>query len=337
MSAGPQRISRGVRAAPLRGVAKAVGAVLLFALLALSAAFADPALAQSSQPRTVNFPSADGKTTLTGYLFAPAGKPKTAPAVVLMHGRSGAYSALAHGNYSAVTIEKRIRNWAELWSGQGYWALVVDSFGPRGYPAGFAAGTDATRPAAINEVTVRPLDAYGALKYLRTSPRITPDRIGLFGWSNGGSATLASMSKDLLADIPSAGGKGFRAAIALYPGCGLQDRFKAGYASYAPVHIFIGTRDEEVSLAACQRLVAASRAAGSDIAISVFDGATHDFDDPGRERQGVAPNVAATNETRKQALALFAAGAALNERLSAARRRRAKACRIGRHPEKHCL
>lgn len=303
MSAGPQRISWGARAAPLpRALAHLIGA-----LLVLASVVATPALAQSSQPRTVNFPSADGKTTLTGYLFAPVGRPKTAPAVVLMHGRSGAYSSLARGNYSAVTIEKRIRNWAEIWSGQGYWALVVDSFGPRGYPAGFAAGTDANRPVAVNEVTVRPLDAYGALKYLRGSPRINPDRIGLFGWSNGGSATLASMSRDTLEDIASAGGRGFRIAIALYPGCGLQDHFKSGYATYAPVHIFIGTRDEEVSPAACEKLVTTSRAAGSDIAITVFDGATHDFDDPDRERQGVPANVLAASETRKQALALFAA------------------------------
>jgi len=278
-----------------------IAACLLAALLSSA-----PAWAQSSQPRTVNFPSADGKTNLVGYLFAPAGRPKAAPAVVLMHGRSGAYSSLARGDYSAVTIEKRIRNWAEIWAAQGYWALVVDSFGPRGYPAGFPAGTDSSRPAAVNEITMRPLDAYGALRYLRTSARVKPDRIALFGWSNGGSATLASMAHETLDIEEAKAGKGFRSAIALYPGCGLQGHFKDGYAPYAPVHIFIGTRDDEVSTTACEKLTAATKAAGGDLALTIFEGATHDFDDPGRERQQVSANAAAAAETRKQAIALFA-------------------------------
>jgi dienelactone hydrolase len=265
------------------------------------------AMAQTSQPRTVQFPSADGKTMLIGYLFAPQGKPKIAPAVVLMHGRSGAYSSLAKGDYSSVTLSKRIRSWAELWSAQGYWALVVDSFGPRGYPAGFAAGTDSTRPQTVNEVMVRPLDAYGALRYLRTSPRVKADRIALQGWSNGGSAALASMAKGAPEIAEVEGGRGFRVALALYPGCGLQGHFASGYAPYAPVHIFIGTRDEEVSTTACEKLATATKAAGGDLAITVFEGATHDFDDVSRERQDVPANLVAAAETRRQAVALLAA------------------------------
>jgi dienelactone hydrolase len=284
---------------------RALSALLtLFCLLGFF--LTSPAIAQTSQPKTVTFLSADGKTTLVGYLFAPQGHPKSAPAVVLMHGRAGPYSSLAHGNYSAITLSKRLRGWAELWSAQGYWALIVDSFGPRGYPNGFAAGTDASRPATVNEVTVRPLDAYGALRYLRTSPRVNPDRIALQGWSNGGSATLASMATKVETSEAEIG-HGFRIGLALYPGCGLQGHFKDGYAPYAPVHIFIGTRDEEVSTLACQKLTTASKTAGSDIAISVFEGATHDFDDPGRERQDVAANVTANAETRRQSLALMAA------------------------------
>jgi len=297
---------QSIKAAPKSRIRAALSTIAAF-FVALALLSGSQAFAQTSQPRTVTFPSADGKTNLVGYLFAPAGRPKTAPAVVLMHGRSGAYSSLAKGNYSAVTIEKRLRLWAETWSAQGYWALIVDSFGPRGYPAGFAAGTDATRPAAVNEVTVRPLDAYGALRYLRTSPRVKPDRIALQGWSNGGSAVLASMAPDDLALIPGDHPRGFRAALALYPGCGLQGHFKGDdYVPYAPLRVFIGTHDEEVSLAACQKLTTASKAEGGDVAITVFEGATHDFDDPGRERQGSAANVAASTETRKQAIAFFA-------------------------------
>ena len=266
---------------------------------------AGAAMAQSSQPKTVSFPSEDGRTTLTGYLFAPLSKPRTAPAVVLMHGRGGVYSSLAKGNYSAVTIEKRIRHWAELWSAQGYWALVVDSFGPRGFPSGFPAGTDDERPNAINEVTVRPLDAYGALKYLRASPRVTASRIALQGWSNGGSAVLAAMAEQSLDSAHRASGEGFRAAIALYPGCGLQGHFKDDYKPYAPLRVFIGSSDEEVSPARCQSLATESKALGGDLDLTIYPKATHDFDDPGRSRQLVAANVAASKETEQKALAFF--------------------------------
>src|SRR5687767_7587903 len=88
-------------------------------------------------PERVSFPSADGNTILTGYLFRPATKPaKPAPAVVMMHGRGGVY-ARANGNYDAATISRRHREWGHIWAQQGYSALMVDGFGPRGYADGF--------------------------------------------------------------------------------------------------------------------------------------------------------------------------------------------------------
>ena len=285
------------RALPIAGLR----ALLAAMCLAIALAFSGQALAQTSQPRTVSFPSADGKTTLTGYLFAPAGRPKTAPAVVLMHGRSGAYSSFARGNYSSITIDKGIRNWADLWAAQGYWALVVDSFGPRGFPAGVEGGSD---PPSTSAVSVRPLDAYGALRYLRASPRVKPDRIALQGWSDGGSAVLAAMSSQISA---LEGGHGFRVAVALYPGCGLDSHLKDGYAPYAPVRIFIGSKDGENSTAACERLVSAGRAKGGDIAIDVLEGATHGYDDAMRPRPAVPANATATAETRHRAIAFVAA------------------------------
>jgi len=279
----------------------------LLAALCLALLATLPALAQTAQPRTVNFLSADGKTNLVGYLFAPAGRPKTAPAVVLMHGRGGVYSPRAKGNYSSVTMNQQIRDWAQLWSAQGYWALVVDSFGPRGVPGGFSAAADRSRPTTLNDVTVRPLDAYGALRYLRSSPRVRGDRIGIEGWSDGGSAVLATMSAQILP--ASEAGKGFRAALAFYPACGLQGRIKMPYVPYGPVRIFMGTRDEGAATTACQKLAAASKAAGGDIAVSVFEDEPHGLDDSGRPRQAVSASAAnaASAEARRQAMALFTA------------------------------
>jgi carboxymethylenebutenolidase len=277
-------------------------AAFLCALLLALLLTALPAAAQTSQPRTVSFPSADGKTTLVGYLFAPAGRPKTAPAVVLLHGAGGASVPTAKGNYSAITLDKRIRSWAEIWAAQGFWALVVDSFGPRGYPAGVLSS--ASRSTAIAD-TVRPLDAYGALHYLRSSPRVKSDRIGIEGWSSGGNAALAAMGgSPAAATTPP--GKGFRLALALYPACTLDGAGKA-YLPYAPVHIFIGSRDERASVANCEKLADASKSAGGAVGLTILEGATHDFDNPVRPRSGSPDNAEATAETRRQAVALMAA------------------------------
>ena len=107
-------------------------------------AVASPALAQDAE--RVSFPSADGQTTLVGYVFMPAAPSGRMPAVVMMHGRAGAYSSAAKGRYDASTISQRHRMWGALWAANGYVAVLVDGFGPRGYPAGFRASAMRTGP-----------------------------------------------------------------------------------------------------------------------------------------------------------------------------------------------
>jgi len=98
----------------------------------------------------------------------------------------------------------------------------------------------------------------------------------------------------------------FRAALVFYPGCGLHDRFDDGFKPYAPVRVFQGSADEEVSPRRCKRLVDRSRAQGGDIALTLYRGATHDFDDPGRARQGDAANATAKADAMVKAREFFA-------------------------------
>src|SRR5262249_2719292 len=187
--------------------------VLVGAMIAIGAFGPVRGQAQGTLAVTVQFPSADGTTTLTGYVYTPKHKrAERAPAVVMMHGRAGPYSINGkdRGPYNASTLSKRHKMWGESWSALGYVAVLVDSFGPRGYPGGFGRHTINERPDAVNEVTVRPLDAYGALAYLRSRPDVAPDRIRLQGWSNGGSAALAAMALDAQR-LPGTGG--FRGAL----------------------------------------------------------------------------------------------------------------------------
>jgi len=85
--------------------------VLILALLCLAP------VAQAQTPQRVNFPSHDGKTTLTGYLFLPAAQGRAPaqkrPAIVMMHGRAGAYSSRANGVYDASTLSRRHQAWGE--------------------------------------------------------------------------------------------------------------------------------------------------------------------------------------------------------------------------------
>lgn len=279
---------------------------LLGALLPGAATAVPPPL--GPLPQRVVFPSADGHTSLIGYVFNPeVAHAARVPAVVMMHGRAGAYSSLADGVYDAATLSQRHQKWGHLWAQQGYLAILVDGFGPRGFPHGFAAGTHDERPGSINEVTVRPLDAYGALAYLRTRPDVLADRIALQGWSNGASAVLATMSGETLAQQPPAKAGGFRGAVAFYPGCGLYGHFDHGLMPYAPVRVFVGTADEEIDPQTCESLVQQSYARHADIGLKVYAGATHDFDDPGAARQAVPANAAANRDAMAQALAFFAA------------------------------
>lgn len=265
---------------------------------------APAAVSRAAGPELVEFTAVDAeKTKISGYLYRPDHPAPKAPAVVLMHGRAGIFSSLAKGKYEASTISARHRWWAKYWAERGYYVLLVDSFSLRGYPAGFAAGTYKDRPAAIDEVVNRPMDAYGALKYLRALPGVDGDRIGLMGWSNGGSAALATMADDKPGDMRKLG---FRAALVFYPGCGLKKRFdKAGYKPYAPVRVFMGTADEEVSPESCTALVERSRKLKGDIELTMYPDVTHGFDDPGKKRQGVPANAAATAEVRLQAAPFF--------------------------------
>ena len=284
----------------------------------LAAALATCALvmagtARAATPQTVYFPSGDGRTQLVGYLYVPAGE-SAHPAVVMLHGRGGPYSSNVNAGCTTVgqgvvsacdarTLSKRHQMWGEYWASHGYTALLVDSFGPRGRGHGYGRFThDDPDREAVNELTVRPLDAEGALKWLAAQPGIRPDRVMLQGWSNGGSTTLNTLQRQGAAP---AGVPRFRAALAFYPGCGPKALLARGLKLDAPVTLLLGSADEEVSPATCREV--ASRSSGPDGAPRVlwYDGATHDFDDPGKAHQDVPANRDAQADALRRAAAFF--------------------------------
>jgi dienelactone hydrolase len=285
-----------------QGILNVVARVIriLACALPLSAAFA----AQAA-PETVYFRSADGTTEIVGYLFQPA-TPPPHPAIVLLHGRAGPYSSNVNADCklvarnvasrcSATTLTKRHQMWGEFWASRGVLALLPDSFGPRGKAHGFGRFThDDPDRASVNEKTVRPLDAEGALAFLRSRADVDPSRIFLQGWSNGGSTTLNVMIRQGVKG-------GFRAALAFYPGCGRLALLDNAVSTAAPVAMFLAEDDEEVSPIICQHVADRSIDTGTTLTVTLYPGATHDFDDPGEKRQEVPGNPAAKADAMAKA------------------------------------
>jgi dienelactone hydrolase len=260
-------------------------------------------IGMAAEIKTVHFPSQDRKTRLTGYVFEPAG-PGPHAAIVLLHGWAGPYSSLAKGVYKAATLSKRHKSWDEFWADRGYIALLVDSFGPRGFPEGFQKGSYQDRPPEVSEQTVRPLDAYGALRYLRGRRDVVADRIGLQGWSNGGMTVLATLSDHAPGIENPTPSTGFPAALAEYPGCGM-DAVKGEYRGYAPILLLIAAEDEEVSPKRCEEFAKRARATGSQLQTVLYPGTQHNYDDPGTKKQAIAANRRATEATYRRAEAFF--------------------------------
>jgi carboxymethylenebutenolidase len=257
----------------------------------------------AAMPDTVHFMSADGETRLVGYVYLPDGAGPH-PAIVMLHGRAGAYSSLKRGQHTAEALSARHRMWGEYWASRGYVALLVDSFTPRGYGDGFPKHSYSERPAAVSERTVRPLDAYGALEYLRSRGDVRRERIGVHGWSNGGMTVLSAIDRSRAGPDGMDAANEFRAALAQYPSCRTQSR-EPQYRPYAPLLILAAEEDDEVSPQVCLTFAEALAMRGEKVEFVMYAGAHHAYDDPGRTKQSHAPNRAAMRDSLERAAAFF--------------------------------
>jgi dienelactone hydrolase len=196
---------------------------------------------------------------LTGYWFAVA-KPN-APALVLLHGCGGPYGRDGQ-------VSDRMREYAALLNAQGAHALVLDSLTPRGEKELCTQKIGARRVTQAN----RRLDALAALGWLAQRSGVDPQRLGLLGWSNGGSTVLAAINTRHPA-VAAAGPKA-AFAVAFYPGC--EAELQRGFDSSTPLLILVGEADDWTPAAPCQDL--ARTAAGAKPEIETYAGAHHGFD-----------------------------------------------------------
>lgn len=172
--------------------------------------------------------------------LAGAGPALTRPAIVLLHGCSGALDRQGR-------LSMRLRDYAGLLNAEGWHVLVLDSFGARGATQ-ICTQQYGTRAISM---TQRRRDVLGALRWLAQQPGVDASRLALLGWSNGGSAVLTATNRRQ-PEVAQAQVLP-RAAVAFYPGCESDRRL--GYAPSAALLLLVGADDDWTPAAPCVALV----------------------------------------------------------------------------------
>lgn len=207
-----------------------------------------------------------GGNPLKAVLYIPATSVPV-PAVVVMHGSGGLWSSTDSTN---TKLASQFKGWIDSFRVHKIAALFVDSYTARGTKTFHNMVPPNSLPIAAE--FVRPRDAYTGLEYLRTlSTKIIANKIGLLGFSHGGTTVLGTMvnadavakntawseissgttyTNGVLAPAPRPAGGGFAAAVSYYPGAAMFSYFgKPGtpsdgkYVTYAPMMIHAAGAD----------------------------------------------------------------------------------------------
>ncbi len=244
---------------------------LMRAALALCAAgLALAGAARAVEPIAVTVPSLDapgGRTVALGGLwFAAPGQGEgaaKAPAIVMLHGCDGLYDR--RGRLAA-----RYTELAGRLNALGIHALATDSLRPRGEQE---LCTQRIGQRRVTQVQRR-RDAQGALQWLAAQPGVDVTRIGLLGWSNGGSTVLAAINQRHREVAAAAVRPSL--AVAFYPGC--EAELARGFEASVPLLLLLGDADDWTPAEPCKQLAATEPAHGPRPQWQAFEGAYHGFD-----------------------------------------------------------
>lgn len=188
-----------------------------------------------------------------GHLSLPPGAARI-PAMVLMHG-SGGLNPGSRAHYS------------ELLNRHGIAAFYVDSFAGRGIAS-------SVRDQAVLSIGDNTRDAFAALRLLRRHPRIDPARIGVMGFSRGGTVSWSSAMRDGYA-LFRREGLNFALHVPYYPGCNFGP---SAPTTGAPMLFLLGGADNWVRADHCVDLIDSLRRTNPRIAYKIYPGAHHAWD-----------------------------------------------------------
>ena len=200
------------------------------------------------------------KSVIAGVLTLPEsanamGAPNArVPAMVVVHGSSG---VLQNG-----------WEWAKRLNELGIATFVIDNFTGRGVAE---VATDQSRLSPSADVA----GALAALSLLATHPAIDPRRIGVIGFSRGGSAAINSALEPIRRAVIGDDLR-FAAHVALYPGCAVP--FVSAHLDGSPILMLLGGKDDYTPASFCLAYADGLRARGASIRVVVYPNANHGFD-----------------------------------------------------------
>ena len=117
-------------------------------------------------------------------------------------------------------------------------------------------------------------DAFAALKALANHPRIDGKRVGIVGFSKGGTVALLAAHDRRARALPTE--LRFALHVPFYPSCSTQ-HYKPK-STGAPIYLLLGGADTYVGVAPCQEYAAVLKAEGARVEVTVYPGAAHGFD-----------------------------------------------------------
>jgi dienelactone hydrolase len=197
--------------------------------------------------------------TVVGYLYLPADAKGPVPAMILKHGSGGLDGP--HGD--------NIRKWARTLNSWGVAAFIVDSFGPRGI-SGTASDQAQLRPWADLA------DTFAALKVLAADPRIDAKRIGVMGWSRGGSIAMQAALESARLAVLAPGDAKFAAHVVFYGSAETQYRDTA--TDGAPMLFLHGESDNYVPIGPTREFAGWAQSMGDQVQFVAYPNTYHDFD-----------------------------------------------------------
>lgn len=215
----------------------------------------------------------DGKT-LRAQLFLPQGKSDTPrPAAILLHGCGGIG---AKGE-----LNPRHAMWKDWLVERGFIVLLPESFSSRGVEEICTQKNDERTIKQRDRVN----DVLAARSWLELRNDVDPEKLVLWGWSNGGGTVLAMIVRDDRTNSPANldGGpriQTFAQAISFYPGCSTYNTSTRKQMLSAPLALFIGEADDWTPAAPCEAWVKRLREQKQPVTLKLYKGAFHDFDAP---------------------------------------------------------
>ncbi|MCW5736146.1 MAG: dienelactone hydrolase family protein [Enhydrobacter sp.] len=214
-----------------------------------------PVLAQQSVRVKVDGGSPELRVDIPAQLYRPAAAGR-APAVAIFHGCGGVGANNAR-------MAGLLKSW-------GYVALVVDSFSSRGLKD--VCGRNWPTQADAEK---RAYDIDAASLWLDRQDFVKPSQHAFMAYSYGGGVGLL---RALSARTDARSASAWRAAVLVYPDCGLGEAIGPKLRPRLPTMIAMGALDDWTPVQQCQSLLDRIVADRDLLETHVYPNAHHSFD-----------------------------------------------------------